>query len=67
MLSGKNVLLAETQLKLKTDLSNNYMENGPILTDRKSIENGVRFSVDADNDVHISISKEGTEYVKQFF
>lgn len=47
-----------TTLELTTDLSNNYMENGPILSSKKSMENGVKFSVDAENDVHLSISKQ---------
>jgi hypothetical protein len=55
-----------TTLELTTDLSNNYMENGPILSSKKSMENGVKFSVDAENDVHLSISKEGIAYVNFF-
>ena len=43
------------------------MENGPISINKKILENGIMFSVEAKNDVNIAISKEGTEYVKQFF
>jgi hypothetical protein len=47
--------------KLSTDSSNNYIENGPILKNRRSIQNGARFSVKANNDIHIAISRENLD------
>lgn len=44
-------------LKRSTDASNNFMENGPISINKKILENGIMFSVEAKNDVNIAISK----------
>ena len=46
----------ESTNTFKTVNHYDYMEQGPLITGRAEIERGVKFSVKAENDIHISLS-----------